>query len=137
LLAFRHWGWEQYLWRVALRGSGENNLPQCLHFLLRVLITIGLKPPRTNGVITIRRKRKRREEKSEKKTGRSVYSDILVGRRLQGRKQHFQTAILTTISDCRWDYPKKKIYSSRKIKKTLRSPDFKKQLLSAFQAVAN
>ena len=34
-------------------------------------------------------------------------------------------------------YPKKKIYSSRKIKKTLRSPDFKKQLLSAFQAVAN
>ena len=33
--------------------------------------------------------------------------------------------------------PKKKIYSSRKIKKTLRSPDFKKQLLSAFQAVAN
>jgi hypothetical protein len=34
-------------------------------------------------------------------------------------------------------YPKKKIYSSRKIKKTLRSPDFKKKLLSAFQAVAN
>jgi len=33
--------------------------------------------------------------------------------------------------------PKKKIYSSRKIKKTLRSPDFKKQLLSAFQAVVN
>jgi len=34
-------------------------------------------------------------------------------------------------------YPKKKIYASRKIKKTLRSPDFKKLLLSAFQAVAN
>jgi hypothetical protein len=34
-------------------------------------------------------------------------------------------------------YPKKKIYSSRKIKKTLRSPDFEKQLLSAFQAVAS
>ena len=33
--------------------------------------------------------------------------------------------------------PKKKIYSSRKIKKTIRSPDFKKQLISAFQAVAN
>jgi hypothetical protein len=34
-------------------------------------------------------------------------------------------------------YPKKKIYSSRKIKKSLRSPDFKKQLLAAFQAAAN
>lgn len=34
-------------------------------------------------------------------------------------------------------YPKKKIYSSRKIKKTLRSPDFKQQLLSAFQTVAS
>jgi hypothetical protein len=34
-------------------------------------------------------------------------------------------------------YPKKKIYSSRKIKKSLRSPDFKKQLLLAFQAVAS
>lgn len=34
-------------------------------------------------------------------------------------------------------YPKKKIYASCKIKKSLRSPDFKKQLLSAFQAVAN
>lgn len=34
-------------------------------------------------------------------------------------------------------HPKQKIYASRKIKKTLRKPDFKKQLLSAFQAVAN
>jgi hypothetical protein len=34
-------------------------------------------------------------------------------------------------------YPRKTIYSSRKIKKTLRSPDFKKQLLSAFQTVAS
>ncbi|MBC8317048.1 MAG: transposase [Desulfobulbaceae bacterium] len=32
-------------------------------------------------------------------------------------------------------YPKKKIHSSRKIKKALRSPDFREQLLSAFQAV--
>ena len=34
-------------------------------------------------------------------------------------------------------YPKKKIYTSRRIKKTLRTPDFKRQLLSAFQVVAN
>ena len=34
-------------------------------------------------------------------------------------------------------YPKKKIYSSRKITKSLRSPNFKKQLLLAFQAVAS
>jgi hypothetical protein len=33
-------------------------------------------------------------------------------------------------------YPKKTIHSSRKIKRTLRSPDFREQLLSAFQAVA-
>ena len=34
-------------------------------------------------------------------------------------------------------HPKEKIYTSRKIKKTLRNPDFKKQLLAAFQAVAS
>ncbi len=34
-------------------------------------------------------------------------------------------------------YAKKKIYSSRKIKKTLRSPNFKKQLLAAFQSAAS
>jgi hypothetical protein len=34
-------------------------------------------------------------------------------------------------------HPNKKIHASRKIKKMLRSPDFKKQLLSAFQTVAN
>jgi len=34
-------------------------------------------------------------------------------------------------------HPKKKIYASCKIKKTLRTPYFKKQLLLAFQAVAN
>ena len=34
-------------------------------------------------------------------------------------------------------HQKKKIHSSRKIKKTLRSPDFKKQLLAAFQSVAS
>ena len=34
-------------------------------------------------------------------------------------------------------HPKEKIYASGKIKKTLRNPDFKKQLLAAFQAVAN
>ena len=34
-------------------------------------------------------------------------------------------------------FPKKKIYSSRKIKKTLRSPNFRKQLLAAFQSAAS
>jgi len=34
-------------------------------------------------------------------------------------------------------YPKKKIYSSRKIKTSLRSLYFKKQLLAAFQVVAS
>ena len=34
-------------------------------------------------------------------------------------------------------YPKKKIYSSRKIKQSLRSKQFKKQLLAAFQSVAS
>jgi len=34
-------------------------------------------------------------------------------------------------------YPKKKIYSSRKIKKSLRSKQFKKQLLAAFQSIAS
>jgi hypothetical protein len=50
-----------------------------------------------------REKKKTDLRKSRKENRRKVYSDIFLGRKLQGRKEHFQTAMFTTISDRRWD----------------------------------
>jgi hypothetical protein len=65
-------GFEQYLCRVVLRGSGKNNLLQCVHFLLLIIWAIGLTLPWTNGAIMSRIKkenegRKNREENQKKR----------------------------------------------------------------------
>lgn len=65
-------GFEQYLYRVVLRGSGKNNLLQCLRFLLLIIWAIGLILPRANGAIMSRIKkenegRKNREENQKKR----------------------------------------------------------------------
>src|ERR1039458_6709702 len=45
LLAFRHSGVPQYLWRSRFRQSGTNNFLQCRHLQRRVSGFIWLEPP--------------------------------------------------------------------------------------------
>jgi hypothetical protein len=88
---------------VALRGSGKKNLPQCLHFLLRILRTIGLKPPQDPWCYYDKEKKKTQGRKIREENRKKSLFNIFSERRLQGRKQHFQTARFTTISNCRWE----------------------------------